>query len=583
MADENLIDLARAEDFVTDEQFLDCFAETKRERELIDKLKGPGAHLLEGPRGVGKSSLLKKAELELDAAFPKDKVLSVYVSFKASLLIEGAQTSLKTNPFAAWIAAKVLDAFYKKCRKLGLANSETIAEKYRELLSVGPSWDQSLLERVIADLQALSLTSDATEREKILERLNSSGITSVSNIESVATLLLRLISMLGLARVTFLFDEAAHTFDETQQNTFFEFFKLMHGGPIAVKAATYPGVTSYGKNFEIGQDAIRVVVSSVDENLKQSRDALRSHFRALLQKRLPSGTYREVTRRGEPLDLLITLSHGNPRLFLQTISKWIASNELSKRSALASSNEYISNELTSYHLGLKQRLPRFSAFIDMGMALIKAHLVPELQKKNEGKGLDPKVQTIYFTIDPLVPYEIKRAITLLEYSGFLIPKSVVKISDRRQAPRYALHLGVAANDKIFNSAYSRDPDSAIDLLSIADYREFYANDARFAGLAEDYPQREMCPNNHPRQTEGAFCPVCGERFAETNVVKQLLDAPVQNLAISEFLLSTLRDKAKATTIRNVMSLTETDLQRYPYIGPVRSRIIVNAAEEYVSG
>ena len=63
--DDNLIDLARAEDF-TDEQFLNCFAETIRERDFINKLKGPGAHLLEGPRGVGKSSLMKKTELELD-------------------------------------------------------------------------------------------------------------------------------------------------------------------------------------------------------------------------------------------------------------------------------------------------------------------------------------------------------------------------------------------------------------------------------------------------------------------------------------------------------------------------------------
>lgn len=95
---ENLIDLARAEDF-SDEQFLKCYTETERERDIVTKLKGPGAHLIEGPRGVGKSTLLKKAELELDSTYINGKALAVYVNFKASLLVDTGPNEIGYNPF----------------------------------------------------------------------------------------------------------------------------------------------------------------------------------------------------------------------------------------------------------------------------------------------------------------------------------------------------------------------------------------------------------------------------------------------------------------------------------------------------
>lgn len=579
---DSLIDLARAEDF-TDEQFLACFAETERERDLIERLKGPGAHLLAGPRGVGKSSLLKKAELELDERFSSSHVIGVYVNFKASLLVESGRSELGYDPFLCWVAAKILDAFYKKSRKLQFITSHAIDERYKRLLGVGSSWTAAVLEENIRDLQSLAMAGSEDARSEILKKLSGAGLHQFANVETVAEFIKNIVEHAGLQRINFLFDEAAHTFDEQQQEIFFQFFKLLHGGTIAVKAATYPGITSYGGNFEIGHDAIKLSISSTDENLEQSQTKLRSHFRELLRKRIPASDFKGLVSRGEALDLLIMLSHGNPRIFLQTVSKWVASKEYSKRSALAASNEFVSSELVSYHMGLKKRLPRFSAHIDLGMALVTAHLVPELQKKNEGKGPDPRLQTVYFTVDPMVPYRVTRALSLLEYSGYVFAKSVVKTAGRKQARRFALHLGVAANEKVFHSTLSRDPDIAIKRLSIADYREFYASDSRFDQLVSDYPSTDTCPNNHPRQTDGAFCPICGERFKVDKVIETLLNDPVERLSLTEFLTSKLRIDFLANDIRSVLNLTPTKLQTAWMIGPVRARQIVNAAEEYISG
>lgn len=580
---DGLIDLARAEDFTSDDQFLNCYTETDRERDIVKKLKGPGAHLIEGPRGVGKSTLLKIAEIESDSSYINEKSLAVYVNFKVSLLVDTGASDIGYNPFLCWVVAKLLDSLYKKCKALHVLSSDEITSRYKRLFDIQSTDTISDLEDIIRDLQGLSTAVTDDKKSEITERLKKRGLDNFANVESVADFVRQIVKDKKLSRVIFLFDEAAHTFDEQQQEVFFNFFKLLHGDVIAVKAAVYPGITSYGGNFEIGQDAIKISISSFDENLEASRSQLKKHFRDLLMKRLTGAEFGKLLKRGDALDLIILLSHGNPRMFLQSVSKMLSSKEISKRSALSASNDFVSTELVNYHLGLKKRLPRFASHIELGMDLVKAHLIPELQKKNEGKGDNPSIQTIYFTIDSLVQHKVIKSITLLEYSGFLYSKSVVKTAKRKQAKRYALHLGVAANDKVFHSQFSRDPDKAIKSLSIADYREFYATDIRFTELVTNHPSLETCPNGHIRQAEGNFCPMCGSKFAIDHIVQSLLNDSINNLSLSQFLRNSLIQEFNAQTIRDVLHLTETTLRKADGIGPKRSRQIINAAEEYISG
>ncbi|WP_214667567.1 hypothetical protein [Escherichia coli] len=74
-------------------------------------------------------------------------------------------------------------------------------------------------------------------------------LDKVNDISYVNDIIKEIIQEYQLNRIVFLFDEAAHTFIPEQQEIFFEIFKLLHGGKIAVKAAVYPSITSYGKKF----------------------------------------------------------------------------------------------------------------------------------------------------------------------------------------------------------------------------------------------------------------------------------------------------------------------------------------------
>lgn len=579
---QSLIDLTRAEDFSKDE-FIRCFCETDDEKKILDKLKGQGAHLLEAPRGYGKSTLLKKTEYDLDEKFHSDKILGVYINFKASLLIESATDEIGYDPFICWMTAKILEEFHIKCKKYHLTKSKVSNDRFKRVFDIDLINLSDSLDKTILDLQSLTTVKTNEEREKVVERLKKSGLKSLSNVESVANFIRQIAEDNNLNSIILLFDEAAHTFNIQQQELFFQLFKLLHGDIISVKAAVYPGITSYGGNFEIGQDAILLSLNPFQENTEDGRKKLIIHFRELLRKRLEPSDIKNIMSRGDALDLLILLSNGNPRMLLQSISKWLDSGELSKRSALNSSNNYVSNELLHYHLGLKKRLPHLSSHIGIGSDMLKTHIIPEIQKKNEKKGASPKYQSIYFTIESNTNPRILKSLALLEYSGLITSKSFVKTANRKQSKRYALHLGVAANDRVFHSNFSRNPEEAIKLLSLTDYREFYATDNMFDDIIGNNPFIDACPNGHPRTAEGEYCSICGKKFSENDVLKTLLDDSIENLSLSRFLLNILKDECNATVIRDIFQINRKSLLKLQYIGEIRSRIIINAIEEYISG
>ncbi len=89
------------------------------ERKVILTLKGAGAHLLQGARGVGKSMLLRSAEIEMDSEFSENRQLAVYVNFKTSTLLEGVKAG-ERDGFQLWVNLKILQALHDKLVQLDL-------------------------------------------------------------------------------------------------------------------------------------------------------------------------------------------------------------------------------------------------------------------------------------------------------------------------------------------------------------------------------------------------------------------------------------------------------------------------------
>ena len=572
--DLDLIHAARTED-LEDDQISKLAVLGKNEEEIIGKLKFSGAHLLQGARGIGKSMLLRETESELDRDFLKDRILSVYVNFKTSTLLEGVKADNK-SAFQIWVGAKILQALYEKLISNGVITETSTSDPFKRIFGVETIFGmKKTLQEKIHLLQQLS-KSEA--KDSIIKGLGKDFIDKANDITYVLEIIKEVIADFNLNRIVFLFDEAAHTFIPEQQEIFFEIFKLLHGGKIAVKAAVYPAITSYGKNFEIGHDAIVISLGNFEPGTS-GRDAYRKLYRELITKRIPEGILRkEIFSKGELLDQCIHLSSGNPRAFLHLFNR-VYDRGYTDRALLLATQDYVDQELLPYHLGLAKRLPKYSHHVKLGLEILREYIIPEIRKKNT-REKKTQYQSAFFTLQREMPPNLKLALDLLCYSGVLSKQGTVKIATRKTGQRYMVHLALLFTEKAFLSNNFSD---VINMISLTDYREFSATDHSFdpylEKLKNSSEECQTCSAEIPPNAK--FCPECGSKVEEKSIVGQLLDDSVRKISISGAIAD--RVEPEYPLVGDVIHSTRQDLMKISYIKEVRSKMIKNAADEYISG
>jgi hypothetical protein len=546
------------------------------ERKVIANLKGAGAHLLQGARGVGKSMLLRSAEIEMDSEFPKDRQLAVYVNFKTSTLLEGVKAG-ERDGFQLWVNLKILQALHDKLVQLDLIGHGQDQDPYYRVFgieSVG-STTEALQEKI----HLLQKLARSANRESVLAELGSNFLDRVLDTNFLIEVVRGVIEQFSLTRLVFLFDEAAHTFIPAQQEIFFEIFKLLHGGHLAVKAAVYPTVTSYGRNFEVGQDAIVISMDRFEPG-EAGRTANRRLFRDLLERRLPpkSPLRKKIFTKGELLDLCIDLSTGNPRAFLHLLNRAIDQG-FSDRAITLATQEFVDQELLPYHLNLAKRLPKFASHVRVGLDLLRGYLIPEIRTKNH-RQTKSGYQSAFFTVPRGMSPNLKLSLDILSYSGILVNKGTVKIAERQTGLRYMVHFAILAAEKAFASAKLTE---AIGSISLTDYREFSAVDAQIEtylrGLQEVGDHCGKC--SAAISPNAKFCHECGNKLEVTPIIGPLLDEPVDALSLSRALCE--RVKPYFPRVGEVVQASREEVMGIKWIKEVRSRIIKNAADEFISG
>lgn len=570
-----LVHAARTED-LDDKQISKLAVIGENEQSFINKLKFSGAHLLSGARGLGKSMLLREAESELDRDFNQDRILGVYVSFKTSTLLEGVKADNK-DAFQIWVGAKILQALHEKLINIGVVSDSIESDPFKRIFGVKTVYEmKTTIQEKIHLLQSLSKSSNRSES---IEQLGDDFISKVSDVSYINDIIREIVTEYNLNRIIFLFDEAAHTFIPKQQEIFFEIFKLIHGGQVAVKAAVYPSVTSYGKNFEIGHDAILLTLGAFEPG-QSGREYSRKIYRELLDKRLPkTGKLRkEIFSKGELLDLCIHLSSGNPRGFLHLFNR-VYERGYTDRAILLATQDYVDQELLPYHLGLTKRLPKYAHHVKVGLDLLREYVITEIRLKNN-REKKTKYQSAFFTLPRELPPNLKIALDLLCYSGILSKQGTVKIAGRKTGQRYMVHMALLFTEKAFSSSKFSE---VVKMLSLTDYREFSATDSNFDKYLEILrSSADECPNcSAELSADAKFCSKCGTKVEETSIIGQLLDDPVRSISISAAIAD--RVEPEFPMVGDVVHASRKELMKISYIGNVRSKIIKNAAEEYISG
>lgn len=530
--------LWRTED-IPEADLLKYFVETTKDRQIVDALKGRNPIVLVGSRGVGKSFLLRVAEVELRAA-PDQSVHPVYVSFTKSSLVSTSDP----KQFEHWMLARLCERVVRSLKKRGLL---AVAPQSISILTGGgetsdePSPIEQIAEKFENSWQAPGQAVDLT------------GLPSVDDFKDAIE---DICESLSIKRMAIFFDEAAHVFQPDQQRQFFTLFRDLRSPYITCNAAVYPGVTAYGDTFQPVHDATLVDLE---------RDILSEEYvpnmREMVEKQGDSDLLSHIARQGANFAVLAYAANGNPRLLLKTLYK---APTLRSKEVTEVIREYYRHDIWSDHSALAEKYRGHRPFIDWGRKFIEDSVLPALHSKNEQYLKEDKKTSCFFWIHRDAPAQAKEAIRLLAYTGIVTsPTTGIRATRSEVGTRYSVNLGCLL-------ALQANP--AATALEIAQnltpkrMTEYGANHPEYAPLIEAMPSF--------KEPDGL------------TALQEQLDKKVGVLDLTSWQKAKLRS-LKLRTIRQVLNATEDDLKRAYYVGDVRARQMRNAAMqaimEYLSG
>jgi hypothetical protein len=228
---------------------------------------------------------------------------------------------------------------------------------------------------------------------------------------------------------------------------------------------------------------------------------------------------------------------------------------------------------------LTKRLPKFAHHVRVGIELLRSYIIPEIRTKNH-RQTKSGYQSAFFTVQRDMSPNLKLGLDILCYSGVLLNKGTVKIAERQTGLRYMVNLALLATEKAFASAKLNE---AIGSISLTDYREFSANDAQIETFLRTLQEAaDQCPTCiNPLPANAKFCNECGTKIEVRSIVGALLDEQVDALSISR----ALKDRVRPIFPRvgDVVQARREELMKIKFIKEVRSRIVKNAADEFISG
>ena len=512
------------------------FVETDKDKEIIDLLTGKQPVLVVGSRGTGKTMLLRMAEYNLLKEYNKNRNLPVFVNLVTCIY--------NVNNILPVLISRTLIAFQQALKRQGIVLTGSI---FKPITSVSSNPIVEKLEKYINE------TNQAPQSQ---EGLVIDDETIKTDVAKLLVFLNEACTEFKIERITFFFDEACQVFRPTQQRIFFDYFRALRTYSISCKAAVYPGIVTYG-TFQKFHDAtvIRVERSIADSNyISNMRQLVRNHY---------PNDYAIFECSGELLDALIYASSGNPRFLLKSLNQIISfGGKFNTQNFNSVMKEFYSTSIWSEHIKLSEMYPGHKEMINWSRNFIEDKVLVEIEKIN--KNVESK-NTVYFCVSRNAPEVIRQSIKTLEYSGVVMLHTEGTKYRTEMYDRYELNLGIVVLCEKQAVIHKRIREIVAD-LSIKVFPNYGKNSAAYG----DYSQ---------------LIDLSSFEADAEEIVSTIKDKKISDLDISSSLQIRLSNQG-FTTIGSVLSSTEADLQKVPYIGPVRSRkiskIVYNSILEYIS-
>ncbi|MFL6586298.1 MAG: ATP-binding protein [Luteimonas sp.] len=521
------------------------------------KLMGAGAKLLVGPRGCGKSTLMRLAFFRL---VQSRESLPVYVNYAKSLALEPFfhSRSDAIKVFRQWVLAKILVGLEESFREMRLATS--------------PSWASAIesASRFVKSLESGAETSP----------LDSGWGAPSTFLEELE----QLCRELNLPRVVLFLDDAAHAFSAEQQREFFEIFRELRSKSVAPKAAVYPGITSYSPNFHVGHEA-----EVIEAWLGVDDPAYLTSMRTLVDRRFPDDLKARLSDKEDVVDYLALAAFGLPRGFINMLSEVLgleddATSNRPRMIAPKVVESHVQSVLMIYS-SLSSKVPKLKNYVDAGDLAWK-RIREWITRHNATHGTNRKASIV--GIAEPIPHNLERILHMMEYAGLLRDygsSSRGPLSFRKYQIHFgslisdnALSLGRSVSIKAVNDALmSRDSQALVRLRSGSILTESELQACTLSLLPCD---NCSVPRSFPEQK---FCMNCGAELRDGSVYLDLLRTPIASLPLPSAKIEGVIANTSLRTVHDILMDDEAQqLRKVPRIGPVWSKRIRTVAEEFVS-
>lgn len=524
------------------EEILGLFVPTDRDLQLVAALKSPTPLIIEGSRGTGKSFLLRVTEQQQISEYSVSRVVPVYVSFVKSSLL----SARNEQQFQHWMLARLSSRILRTLYQLGLLARASDAMRILAGGTIGWGVEETALEQIAQQYE---------------ESYRNPGVvvddSAVPSLEAFRDTVQDLCEDLGIRRINVLFDEAAHIFRPEQQRQFFTLFRDLRSPYMTCNAAVYPGVTSYGPSFEAVHDA---QIESLNRDVSSA--TYLEQMREIVYKQASANLQSEIEKYGENFDALAYAVSGNPRLLLKTV---LLTGKLRSTEVLTVLKDFYRNAIWAEHSALAERYPGHKDLIDWGRTFVEQYAIVDAIQKNEAWRSEGKLErTAYFWIHRDAPEAVKEALRLLMYTGIVGRLDSGVVATRRDVgTRYAINIGCLAAPSANPIAYISDLRRGLTVRRFTEYGQNFSQFAELAARVGKMVDSDL-----------------------SIALARLLAEPVSVLDLTSHQKEAL-GSIGVDTVGKALSCKEVEFQRAMYIGPVRSRRIMNvvsaAVFEFLSG
>ena len=548
------------------------FTELGEEAEgWVTSLTAPGAKLLVGPRGCGKTHLMRYAYLQCikNEVYP----LGVYANFNRYYRLEpllrkrGEAISL----FYSWVLANTMLGIFNASNTLAAAECDFDYDPSGHLGGIS----REVVESIIGTLER-GLDLDVEQQSA------ASGLT----IDRVKSLLLLTAERFGRKRVVLLLDDAALTLAPEFMSHFFDIFRALKGARIAPKASVYPATTEYGSSFHVSHEAESVFVwkKVTDENYQQ-------FMQGIAQKRFPALVSQMPA---ETRQLLAYAAFGVPRSYMALARNFDRVQAAAPATATVqqSFNRVVSefcSEKEKEYRSLAGKAPVLETIIGAGMACF--HRIVEVVSHESKDVIDAQVRQITLGVqaDGLTNTYVRRMFELLQEAGMVYKSGRVSHGDR-EYERFIPHLAALIDSRAFSRSGGFSPKLAVEILSRPDEKHPVRRSIQklvepdvLRSLKLDLPNCDACGM---RRAEGArYCHNCGAPLTDSSTYELCMNTPLIDVpGLTSWQRTRLGESAGIPqTVGQFLALQDkgTALRTVRQIGRKRAETVIDAVETFV--